>query len=45
MHMQPLFHGRELYGGQVGEVLFKDGLCLLACSLLGGEDLRDAPST
>ena len=28
MHMQPLFHSCELYGGQVGEALFRDGLCL-----------------
>ena len=38
MHMQPLFHGRELYGGQVGEALFRDGLCLPSGSGLARED-------
>ena len=28
MHMQPLFHSCELYGGQVGAELFRVGLCL-----------------
>ena len=38
MHMQPLFHSRELYGGQVGEALFRDGLCLPSGSGLARED-------
>jgi dTDP-4-amino-4,6-dideoxygalactose transaminase len=28
MHLQPIFAGREVVGGAVAEVLFRDGLCL-----------------
>jgi len=32
MHMQPLYGSCELYGGTVGEALFRDGLCLPSSS-------------
>lgn len=34
MHMQPLYHSSEVYGGMVGETLFRDGLCLPSGSAL-----------
>ena len=38
MHMQPLFHSRELYGGQVGEALFRVGLCLPSGSAMAPQE-------
>jgi dTDP-4-amino-4,6-dideoxygalactose transaminase len=38
MHLQPLFQGCELYGGLVGETLFRDGLCLPSASSLTEAD-------
>jgi dTDP-4-amino-4,6-dideoxygalactose transaminase len=38
MHLQPLFQGCELYGGVVGETLFRDGLCLPSGSSLSEAD-------
>jgi dTDP-4-amino-4,6-dideoxygalactose transaminase len=41
MHLQPLYHSAERYGGQVGETLFRDGLCLPSGSALSeGEQDR-----
>ena len=38
MHMQPLYHGTRCYGGDVGEALFRDGLCLPSGSSLEPAD-------
>lgn len=40
MHMQPVFQGCEIIGGEVAEVLFRDGLCLPSGSDLTKDDLE-----
>ncbi len=40
MHLQPLFAGRRVLGGAVGEDLFARGLCLPSGSNLGDDDLE-----
>ncbi len=39
MHMQPLFEGCEVIGGEVSERLFRDGICLPSGTNMSGEDL------
>jgi pyridoxal phosphate-dependent aminotransferase EpsN len=38
MHLQPLYAGCERYGGEVGEHLFRNGLCLPSSSNLAPAD-------
>jgi pyridoxal phosphate-dependent aminotransferase EpsN len=38
MHLQPLYAGCERYGGEVGEDLFRRGICLPSSSSLTLED-------
>ena len=38
MHMQPLYKGTRCYGGEVGEALFRGGLCLPSGSSLDLDD-------
>ena len=40
MHLQPLFSGYEVVGGNVSQQLFEDGLCLPSGSNLTREDLE-----
>ena len=40
LHMQPLFEGCEIVGGQVSEKIFRKGLCLPSSSCLGRPDLE-----
>jgi dTDP-4-amino-4,6-dideoxygalactose transaminase len=40
MHMQPVFKGARVIGGEVAERLFRDGLCLPSGSNLRNDDLR-----
>jgi len=40
MHMQPVFDGAPVYGGQVSESLFDRGLCLPSGSVLSDEQIR-----
>jgi dTDP-4-amino-4,6-dideoxygalactose transaminase len=39
MHLQPVYADAEVIGGSVGEVLFRDGLCLPSGSTLTDEEL------
>jgi len=39
MHMQPLFKGCEIVGGQVSEEIFENGLCLPSGTGMAEEDL------
>ena len=39
MHLQPVFKGCRMYGGAVGEELFRIGLCLPSGTALGDPDL------
>jgi len=39
MHMQPVFHGRTVYGGAVSECLFENGLCLPSGTALTYEEV------
>ncbi len=38
MHLQPLYASCEIYGGALGEALFRDGLCLPSSSSMTDED-------
>jgi dTDP-4-amino-4,6-dideoxygalactose transaminase len=38
MHLQPVFEGFKIYGGDVSETLFEKGLCLPSGSSLTGEE-------
>jgi len=38
MHLQPVFTGARMFGGQVSERLFANGLCLPSGSSLGERD-------
>jgi dTDP-4-amino-4,6-dideoxygalactose transaminase len=38
MHLQPVFAGAEMHGGNVSERLFEDGLCLPSGAGLSEED-------
>jgi dTDP-4-amino-4,6-dideoxygalactose transaminase len=38
MHLQPVFAGAEMHGGQISERLFEDGLCLPSGAGLSSED-------
>jgi dTDP-4-amino-4,6-dideoxygalactose transaminase len=38
MHLQPVFAGAEMHGGNVSERLFEDGLCLPSGAGLSSED-------
>jgi dTDP-4-amino-4,6-dideoxygalactose transaminase len=38
MHLQPVFAGAEMHGGQVSERLFEQGLCLPSGAGLSSED-------
>ena len=40
MHLQPLYKGCEIIGGQVSEEIFKNGLCLPSGTAMGTEDLQ-----
>lgn len=39
MHMQPVFHGYEVIGGEVSEKLFEQGICLPSGTNMSNEDL------
>jgi dTDP-4-amino-4,6-dideoxygalactose transaminase len=39
MHLQPVFRGIPMYGGEKSEALFNDGLCLPSGSALSASDL------
>ena len=39
MHLQPIFNGSKIYGGENSEYLFKYGLCLPSGSNMQDEDL------
>ena len=45
MHLQPIFSGYDIYGGQVSQGLFERGLCLPSGSNLQPEDLHRIVST
>lgn len=36
MHLQPIFKGQNYFGGEISEILFRDGLCLPS-----GSDMAD----
>ena len=38
MHLQPVFAGCRVYGGEVAERFFRDGLCLPSGSALTAEE-------
>jgi dTDP-4-amino-4,6-dideoxygalactose transaminase len=38
MHLQPVFAGAEMHGGQVSERLFENGLCLPSGAGMAEED-------
>jgi dTDP-4-amino-4,6-dideoxygalactose transaminase len=38
MHLQPVFAGAEMHGGQVSERLFDQGLCLPSGAGLSSEE-------
>jgi len=38
MHIQPLFAGCEIFGGQVARILFSRGICLPSSSSLSQEE-------
>ncbi len=40
MHMQPVFQKNKVFGGDVGEDLFKRGLCLPSGTAMTGEELE-----
>jgi dTDP-4-amino-4,6-dideoxygalactose transaminase len=40
MHLQPVFKGAAMVGGNVSEALFKDGLCLPSGSSMSDSDLK-----
>jgi len=40
LHLQPLFHGRAVYGGRVSQSIFDNGLCLPSGSNLRQDDLE-----
>ncbi|MFC1819121.1 DegT/DnrJ/EryC1/StrS family aminotransferase [Thermodesulfobacteriota bacterium] len=40
MHLQPLYKGYEIIGGEVSENIFKNGLCLPSGTAMGSEDLQ-----
>jgi dTDP-4-amino-4,6-dideoxygalactose transaminase len=40
MHLQPLYKGCEIIGGEVSEKIFKKGLCLPSGTAMGPEDLQ-----
>ena len=40
MHLQPIFDGCKMYGGENSEYLFKYGLCLPSGSNMTNEDLK-----
>lgn len=39
MHMQPLYKGHEMIGGQVSEAIFKNGLCLPSGTAMSEDDI------
>ena len=39
MHMQPVYSGAPMYGGEVSERIFDRGLCLPSSSTLGDDDV------
>jgi len=39
MHLQPLYKDSPYYGSEVGENLFKKGLCLPSSSILTNDDV------
>lgn len=45
MHLQPVYQGAEVWGGQVAEELFRQGLCLPSGTALSEEDLQRVVST
>lgn len=40
MHLQPLYKGYEIIGGEVSEKIFKNGICLPSGTAMGPEDLQ-----
>jgi hypothetical protein len=38
MHMQPIFAGARVIGGQIAEQLFRDGICLPSGSNLSAAE-------
>ena len=45
MHLQPIYRGSPIYGGEVSARLFEQGLCLPSGSALSEHDQRRAAET
>jgi dTDP-4-amino-4,6-dideoxygalactose transaminase len=45
MHMQPVFKGCEVIGGEVSEAIFKDGLCLPSGTAMTDSDIERVVET